>query len=377
MNKAPASLTLIADPDAEAGALESLPPTENLEILSLRDLISSGRKFSPIDKVICSSESVLDALIPALSTEDSRIQAIEQMKDKRRFRQLVSTVFPDFLFRELVPADLRNLVLDPSRRYVLKPNKGCFGTGVQIIQGDEDLQLVGDQIQKEISANKAVFSDQVLSEDSLILEEYIEGEEYAVDVFFDENGTMSIVNIFHHPMPKNPSYLHMLYYSSAHVHELISPLARNFFNQLGAVLDLSLMPIHSEFRLSNGKLIPIELNPMRFGGMGLSNLSFHTLNSNALSAFIAGQEPEWSEIWEGKQESAQIFFIAYNGDQVNRHKFGPDWFSFRKNFSDIKLEIPFDYQKQLAFGILFLEEPQSRVEELLNIEFNEFFEPLK
>ena len=43
--------------------------------------------------------------------------------------------------------------------------------------------------------------------------------------------------------------------------------------------------IHGEFKLDKGKLLPIEMNCMRYGGMGLGNLAYHALGVNPLSAF--------------------------------------------------------------------------------------------
>jgi hypothetical protein len=42
----------------------------------------------------------------------------------------------------------------------------------------------------------------------------------------------------------------------------------------------------------------------------------------------------------------------------------------------ITLETPFDYQQQLAFGILYIEEKPERVPALLPIEFDDSFVPL-
>ena len=35
--------------------------------------------------------------------------------------------------------DLPGYKLDPQLRYVVKPSKGCFGSGVRVVNGDVDL----------------------------------------------------------------------------------------------------------------------------------------------------------------------------------------------------------------------------------------------
>lgn len=369
-------LTLIANPSAESGALETLPDTEGLKILSKEELLSNPQIFSPSEKLICTSESVLDLLIDSLDLADPRAHAIQQMKDKHLFRNLTSAINPDFYFKEFHPSELESLSLDPESRYVLKPSKGCFGTGVRTFTGSADLNAIGHEIIAEIERNSSVLSDSVLSNDRLILEEYIAGEEYAVDVFFDSQGEVHITNIFHHPMPQNSAYLHMLYYSSRDTHNLIYPLAIDFFEQLSSQLDLRNMPIHSEFRLVNGALIPIELNPMRFGGMGLTNLNSPTLGINAYQQFIEESKRDWAATWNSQPELVNVFFIAYNGTHIDKTTHQPNWPLLRDHFSEIIREIPFNYQQQLTFGILILREEQSILAELLAIDFDDYFLPI-
>ena len=80
-------------------------------------------------------------------------------------------------------------------------------------------------------------------------------------------------------------------------------------------------------------------------------------------------------IWEGK-ENIYGFFIAYNGVHVDTSNTKPNWERLRQHFSHIILQIPFDYQKQLAFGILYIEEKADNIPALLQIDFDDYFIPL-
>ncbi len=363
---------LIAEPSAKAGAIETLPETPGLRVLTKNELLKKDLRFSSEDKVCITSEIVIDEVISRL--EDSRLQTgIGVMKDKTAFREALQPLFPDFFFQQIETQALSSLKLNPEKSYVVKPVKGCFGSGVRVINGNADLQTLEAEIKIELARNSALFSDSVLSPEQLIVEECVVGEEFAVDMFYTRDGKPMITNIYHHPMPRNPAYLHMMYYTSAEVFSSIYQPAQDFFQQLNEILNLSQIPIHAEFRLQGDKLVPIELNSLRFGGMGLANLSYYGFGSNAYQSFIDEAQPDWEAIWEENADKAFAFFIAYNGANANLQTHEPDWPSFRGLFSKIIHEVPFDYQQQLAFGILYLEELQERISTLLETEFDDYF----
>lgn len=368
------SATLIGNPASESGTLETLPPTPGLRLLN-RDQLHElpSLRFLKNDKVCLTSESILDDVLARLEDED-RISAILKLKDKFAFRELLSAIYPDFYFKHASLEELPAQKFDPDSKYVIKPVKGCFGSGVRIIDGNIPLQTLILEIREELSKNSAVLSSDVLTPDEFLIESYIEGEEYAVDMFYDSHGEPIITNIYHHPMPENPAYLHMMYYSNREIFgELYHP-AKDFFRKLNQTLQVTNLPIHSEFRSHNGNLIPIELNSFRFGGMGLGNMGYHALGVNAYQCYIEDTEPDWDSVWKDR-ENLFGFFIAYNGTNVDLTRSKPDWEKLRRQFSRIILDIPFDYKKQLAFGILYIEEPKSRLAQLLSLEFNDFFIP--
>jgi len=364
--------TLIGNPSSESGTLETLPTTSGLVLLDKHQLQEQPNlRFGKADKVCLTSESILDDVLARMDDENRR-SAVLILKDKFAFRDLLSSLYPDFRFKRVLLEDLPAQKFDPDSKYVIKPVKGCFGSGVRVIEGNISMQTLINEIKDELSKNITVLSNDVLTPNEFLIESYIEGDEYAVDMFYDSHGKPIITNIYHHPMPKNPAYLHLLYYSSGEIFDLLYDPAKGFFEKLNRTLQVTDLPIHSEFRLHNGSLSPIELNPLRFGGMGLGNMSFHALGINPYQCYINDNGPDWNSVWQGRDHTFG-FFIAYNGTNVDVTRSKPNWEKLREQFSRIILEVPFDYQKQLAFGILYIEEPKSRLDELLSIEFNEFF----
>jgi hypothetical protein len=368
------SAFLISNPTSESGTLETLPATRDLQVLSRQQLQErKDLRFGKDDKVCLTTESILDDVLARLDDENRR-NAVLKLKDKFAFRELLKTIYPDFYFKRCMLEDLPREKLNRDSKYVVKPVKGCFGSGVRVIDGDINMQELILEIKAELAKNSAVLSTDVLTPNEFLVESYIEGEEYAVDMFYDSRGMPRITNIYHHPMPNNPAYLHMLYYASRETFEKIVEPAKKFFVKLNQTLQVTNLPIHSEFRLQNGQLIPIELNSFRFGGMGLGNLGYHALSVNTYQHFIEDSEPDWSPIWKDK-DNIFGFFIAYNGKGSDVSTSQPDWEHLRRQFSHIILEVPFDYKSQLAFGILYIEEKKERLPEILKIEFDDFFVP--
>lgn len=151
--------------------------------------------------------------------------------------------------------------------------------------------------------------------------------------------------------------------------------AQEFFRRLNETLQVTNLPIHSEFRLHNGHLMPMEPNSFRFGGMGLGNLGYPALGINSYQHFMDDTEPDWDSIWADR-ENIFGFFIAYNSANSDLTQTAPDWQRLRRQFSRSILETPFDYQNQLAFGILYIEERPENIPGLLRIEFDDYFVPL-
>ena len=372
MEKGINSIYLITS-NSESGTIESLPPTENLNILTVNELAISDLHFSNSEKVCITSEASLDLLVSRI-TDDNKINAILKLKDKFLFREILLNIYPNYKFQKIKVEEIKSLII--TEKSVIKPIKGCFGTAVRVIEPNIDFLKLSIELQDEMQKNGVVFSESVLSKEDFLVEEFISGEEYAVDMFYNSNGEPCIVNIYHHPMPNNLAYLHMIYYSSKSVFDEIYDKAKYFFTELNKILKVKNFAMHSEFKLNDEQLIPIEINSMRFGGMGLGNMIFHTAGVNPYQYFVEEREPNWEAIWQGKETNNFVYFIAYNSINKSPKSHKPNLIKLEEKFSKILLEKQFDYQKQLAFGIFCLEETNQTIQELLKIEFDDYFDQI-
>lgn len=359
--------------NAESGTVESLPVTENLEIISNEDLAQTNLRFSKHDKVCIASEVSMETIVTRMD-DPSRKKTIESLKDKYIFRQAIASIYPDYRYQFVKLSEIDSLKI--ATKSVIKPVKGVFGTAVRTIDRSTDLTSLALELKAELSKNANIFSDGVLSQEDFLVEEYIEGEEYAVDMFYDADGNPYIVNICHHPIPADRAYLHVLYYFSKEVFDRIYTQAKYFFTQLNQILNVTNLTMHCEFKLDDGKLMPIEINTLRYGGMGFGNMVFHALGINPYTYFLNNIEPDWQTIWEDRQEDIFCFFIAYNGANINVNEYKPNRERLKQQFTKVLLERSFDYQTQLTFGIYCLKETKENLSNLLKINFDNFFDPI-
>lgn len=366
-------LYLVYPSNSESGTLETLPETKGMQLIKDGDIQAKDFMFDVEDKICITSEASLEIVKEKL-TDVSKKNAIDYLKDKHKFREILSDIYPYYQYRKIKFDDIENLKIN--KKTVLKPLKGCFGTAVKIIDQNSDLKLISQEIKQEVNKNSSVLPESVLSHNDFILEDYITGDEYAIDMFYDEKGEPNIVNIYYHPMPKIDSYLHMIYYTSKDVFDKIYDNAIIFFKKLNKILKVKNFILHSEFKFNN-ELFPIEINSMRYGGMGLGNMIYHSVGINPYEYFNNGKSPDWNAIWKKNKKDNFAFFIAYNGTNVNLDTQEPDIDKLKNDFTDILCEQIFDYKSQLAFGIFCIRESSKNLQKLLRIDFNDYFKNIE
>ena len=114
---------------------------------------------------------------------------INLFKDKVEFRKLIKSIYPNFFFKEVSFKDIDQLDLeDLPMPFIIKPAVGFLSLGVHKVVNAQEWSKVKDEIISEFTDAKAVFPIEVVNTSSFIIEEVIEGDEFAFDAYFDENG---------------------------------------------------------------------------------------------------------------------------------------------------------------------------------------------
>jgi len=241
--------------------------------------------------------------------------------------------------------------------------------GVYKIDKAEDWHNAINDIQEEIEDIKDLYPKEVISLNEFIIEEYIEGEEYAIDCYFDENGKVVILAILKHLFSSAADVSDRVYITSAKiVSDLLQPL-ENYLNKIAHLAELKNFAAHVEIRMDEkAKIQPIEINPMRFGGWcTTADLSFYAYGNNSYQYFLENKKPEWNQVFE--RMGSDIFSIIVLDNSTNFE--GSEIVSFEYQKLLQKFEKPLEirkvnYKEFPVFGFIFA---QTRADKMAELEF--------
>eukprot|EP00347_Sterkiella_histriomuscorum_P001739 403370874 len=259
-------------------------------------------------KILCTSifelSNIKDKLPQSLQI------AVDTLSNKHLFREHLASVYPDFYFTKVRLCELTSLQLDFSedKTYVIKPIYGAASVGVGFIQKDTDLHKLKLSIAQQLQdANQRL--NGVYSLEEFIIEECIGTEfnsldldndytdiELVIDMFYNEQGQPVITSIIHHPFATDGITKYAFHYTDAHLIKRFITEATFFFEKFNEGMQLVGFPIHGEFKIRQGKLFPLELNPLRFAGTGVSELFYHAYNINVYEIFFKNEEIDWQSI---------------------------------------------------------------------------------
>lgn len=355
--------------------IQKLAQRNDIQAMSGEELEHSTVEFAPSDKVYVPSETSLSIVMDRMQ-DRSYVEGINRLKNKYFCREALASLYPDFYFAKASLADIPSLDLG-GKKVVIKPLKGFFGTGVRIADKNTDLSALASEMNAEVEANARFFPESILSKDEYIIEEFISGDEYAVDMFYDELGNPAIMNIYLHPEPEIAEYFHLMYYTNQTIFASYLQVFLSFFTELNKVLGLKSFPIHAEFKLQKGQMIPIELNPMRYGGFGLADLTYISYNYQPITAYFDDQPFDWSDIWQSRKSHNYAWILGYNGKDISVDKASPNHDKFKALLaqnSDLLDYVQLNHRENPVFALAYLKNNSlQQLKELLSMEFNDFF----
>lgn len=292
-------------------------------------------------------------------------------KNKIRFRELIKPLFPDYFFKGISFTDLDNLDLSSLKYpFIIKPAVGFFSFGVHKVQNASQWVSVLKILKKDIDLQKGIYPEEVLNTSEFIIEECIKGDEFAFDCYFDKEGKIIILNILHHLFSTGNDVNDRVYISSKEIIEKHISKFEDFMQKVGDLRNIKNYPLHVEVRInSDGKVIPIEINPMRFGGWcTTADLSWFAYHFNSYEAYQKGEKPNWDQIFEGKENSDFSLIVLDNSTGIETQSI--ETFNYDKLLKNFKTPIHLrkvDHKKYLVFGFLFVKTPSNDKKELENI----------
>lgn len=296
---------------------------------------------------------------------------IELFKNKLKFRQLTESMFSDFYFQGVRIEELSEVQFDQQPLpFIIKPAIGFMSMGVYQIENYVEWTAAIKAINGEIEQVKNLYPASVLNTSAFIIEQCINGEEFAVDVYYNASGEAVVTGIFKHMFASAADVSDRVYISSKQIIEKNLAEFTKFAGEIGRLAGVKNFPVHIELRRDgDGVLLPIEVNPMRFGGWcTTADLSFLAYGFNPYLYYFQQQKPDWGQLLAGKEGQLYGIVVLDNSTGVDISQIQS--FDYDKLLSQFRQPLELrriDFQQYPVFGFLFTETAEDNLIELQNI----------
>ena len=324
------------------------------------------------DKIYSNSENSIDWVTKNFP-ESPISKLIQICKNKYEFRKVLKQIYPNFYFDKVLLNEI-DTYTPPKEKFIIKPSIGFLSMGVHKVNSKSDWENTVTEIRNEIKNFKKNFPNSVLSSSEFIIEEIIEGEEYAIDAYYNNEGKPVILNIFKHPFVSEDDVSDRAYISSKEIIETNLPNFEKVLTEIGSALHIKNFPIHIEvIKNAKNEVIPVEINPMRFAGWCTTDLAYYAYGINIYEYFFYNKKPDWKEILNGKDGEIYYFAMAETPSNIDKTKIDFDYEGLKKEFSSILDFRKINYLEKPLFAIIFGKtKSYDEITKILQLEMKEF-----
>jgi hypothetical protein len=325
-----------------------------IETISSEDAKNYYEQFN-YPHIYSNSENSINWVLENLPNSNLS-QYIKLFKDKVAFREMLSCLYPDFYFKEVPFDDLKKYpISDLKLPLVLKPSIGFLSLGVHAVSDVKEWSITLDKLAKEMKNVCKFYPEAVVNSSKFIIEEYIHGEEFAIDAYYDKDGIPVILNIFKHPFFNDKDVRDRIYIMSKEIMLRYMAKFALLLNEIGNKNDIRNFPLHIEVRVTDDdRIIPIEVNPMRFAGWCTTDVASHAWGINVYECYMGQKKPNWNDILSRKDNRIYYFSMAEVPSGFNRDTYkGFDYDGWLSNYSNV-LEIrKINPLKHPLFAVIF------------------------
>ncbi len=317
--------------------------------------------------VYTTSENALGWL-SARPAFDELCRKIALFKDKFRFRELIRPLYPEFFFRLIPASELKSTRIDDfPLPFIIKPAIGFFSMGVHRVERREEWKQTVDAILSEMRRIEGRYPRAVLDAGAFIAEACVEGDEYAVDAYFDDRGRPVVMSILHHVFSSQADVSDRVYTSSKKIIEENIGSFTALLEDVGKLAGIRNFPVHAELRrTADGGIVPIEINPMRFGGWcSTPDLTAMAYGFNPYLYYYRRRRPDWAELLRDRDGRLFSIVVLDNSTGVPPEEIVA--FDYAKLLARFEkpLELrKIDYRKYNVFAFLFTETAEAHFNEL-------------
>ncbi|MEK4714008.1 ATP-grasp domain-containing protein [Sporosarcina sp. FSL K6-5500] len=323
------------------------------------DLLEETLFFEQLEKssapLLFNSENGLAMLMNYLP-ESKFAEWTSLFKNKAEFRRRMTKIYPSFYFREVSIQDLYEIPLESIPfPIIIKPVIGYSSVGVYRIDCIEDWHHTVEKLKVDINDSASAYPNDVIDSQTVILEELIQGNEYAIDAYFTKEGKPVILNLFKRMFANDKDMSDRIYYTSKSVlSETLAPIS-DFLEKLGDIDALASFPLHFEVRITKeGQVVPIEVNPFRFAGIGTTELGVHAYGVDVYDYYFNQLKPNWEEKIEAMDNAIYSFLCAEFDPSISLELIrAVDHESFKQQFNEILDYRYMNYKEYPIFSVVF------------------------
>ena len=245
----------------------------------------------------------------ALTGATSNLDGVLATRDKARLRAILSaTGIAQPIFIEVNTAS-EAASSSSWMRYpvVVKPTKGSGSLGVTLAK---DLA----QLESGLDIARTVMEKMGFVGHRILVEEFIEGPEYAVEVLV-VGSKAKILTIFEKPDPLvGPTFAETIYLTPARIQRSVAVAIQECVDAVALALDICNGPMHIEMRVTpEGACYPIDVASRSIGGRCSDALSFTmsaTLEELILTNAVSGSLPDVAR----EHQASGVFMIPVESE---------------------------------------------------------------
>jgi len=362
-------------PVLENAVSRRIAETRNINIVGGAEFIAL-MKGSPRPPLYSNSEDAIGWMEKNLGFLDLP-DKIDLCKDKVRFRKMLEGEYPDLFYTGVAADRLDSIdVTKIGKPFIIKPAVGFFSLAVYKVASDGEWPAVLARIRRDIERVGGMYPEEVLDTGRFIIEGNIPGEEFAVDLYYDDSGEPVILDILHHIFASEYDMSDRTYVTSSDIIRKYSGLFQAHLGRFGAVAGLRNMPMHIEFRVDGDRVVPIEANPMRFAAWCTTDIAWHAWGINTVEYFLRGLRPDWESIFRGREGKVYPLVVACVPDEIELGDVrGIDYERFEANFRKPLSVRKIDYMKYRTFAFVFSEtdeDNRGEIERMLKADLGEY-----
>ena len=307
----------------------------------------------------------------------SLLETIRVMKDKYALRKALQPMFPDLRFREMTLPELRVAdTAELSFPLIIKPSVGFFSLGVYSVANAREWEHAVADLESTIRSWRAEYPDTVLDDSRFLVEQYIPGDEYAADCYFDADGKAIILNVMKHTFTSDADVSDRLYSTSADIiRSKLEPLT-SLLTEANALIGARNFLAHVELRDNGQRLYPIEYNPLRFCGWCTTDIAKYAYGINTCDYYLRDMVTDWGAILDRTDDSIfSLIVLPKPGSSM-----GPDALdqeALRETVTEVLDLRCIEDPGCPIFGFLFSRTPSAKVAELDRITHSDMREFIK